>query len=40
MIEMLGLPAASTFAGDIDMVFTIVFVSVAFWFLLAQGAFF
>ncbi|RIL07289.1 MAG: cytochrome C oxidase subunit II [Proteobacteria bacterium] len=40
MIEILGLPAASTFADDIDRVFTIIFVAVGFWFLLAEGVFF
>ena len=40
MIEMLGLPAASSFASDIDRVFTIIFVAVGFWFLLAEGVFF
>jgi cytochrome c oxidase subunit 2 len=40
MIEMLGVPQASTFARDIDMVFTIVFVAVGFWFILAEGVFF
>lgn len=40
MIEMLGLPAASTFASDIDRVFTIIFFAVGFWFVLAQGVFF
>jgi cytochrome c oxidase subunit 2 len=40
MIELLGLPSASTFAGDIDRVFTIIFVAVGFWFLLAEGVFF
>lgn len=40
MIEMLGLPAASSFAGDIDMVFSVVFWIVLFWFLLAEAIFF
>lgn len=40
MIEMLGLPAASSFAGDIDMVFSVIFWIVLFWFLLAEGVFF
>lgn len=40
MIEMLGLPAASSFASDIDRVFTIIFFAVGFWFLLAEGVFF
>lgn len=40
MIEMLGVPAASSFADDIDMVFSIIFWIVAFWFLLAEGVFF
>lgn len=40
MIEWLGVPAASSYADDIDMVFTIIFVAVGFWFLLAEGVFF
>lgn len=40
MIEMLGVPAASTYANDIDMVFTLIFVAVGFWFVLAEGVFF
>ena len=40
MIEMLGLPSASSFAGDIDRVFTLIFVAVGFWFILAEGVFF
>ena len=40
MIEMLGLPAASSFADDIDMVFSVIFWIVFFWFLLAEGVFF
>lgn len=40
MIEMLGLPSASTYADDIDMVFTIIFWAVGFWFVLAEGVFF
>ena len=40
MIEMLGLPAASSFATSIDMVFTVIFFAVGFWFLLAEGVFF
>jgi len=40
MIEMLGVPAASTFADDIDMVFTVIFLAVGFWFILAEGVFF
>jgi cytochrome c oxidase subunit 2 len=39
-MEFLGLPAASSFAKDIDFVFDLIFWIVAFWFLLAQGAFF
>ena len=40
MIEMLGLPAASTYAGDIDRIFTLIFWIVGAWFLLAEGVFF
>jgi cytochrome c oxidase subunit 2 len=40
MIEMLGVPAASTFAKDIDFVFDLIFWIVGVWFLLAQGVFF
>lgn len=40
MIELLGVPAASTYANDIDMVFTLIFIAVGFWFLLAEGVFF
>jgi cytochrome c oxidase subunit 2 len=40
MIEMLGVPAASSFAGDIDMVFSVIFWIVLFWFLLAEIVFF
>jgi len=40
MIEMLGVPAASTFAKDIDFVFSLIFWIVGVWFLLAQGVFF
>ena len=40
MIELLGLPAASSFADDIDMVFSVIFWIVLFWFLLAEGVFF
>jgi cytochrome c oxidase subunit 2 len=39
MIEMLGVPAASTYADDIDMVFSVIFWIVGAWFLLAQGVF-
>ena len=38
MIERL-VPAASTFAADIDAVFTLIFVLVGFWFVLTEGAF-
>jgi len=36
MIESL-IPAASTYASDIDDVFTLIFVLVGFWFVLTQG---
>jgi cytochrome c oxidase subunit 2 len=36
MIESL-VPAASTYAADIDAIFTLVFVLVGFWFVLTQG---
>lgn len=39
MIEML-VPEASTYARDIDWLFTSIFLIVGFWFLLAQGVFF
>lgn len=38
MIEHL-VPAASTYASDIDNVFTLIFVLVGFWFVLTEGAF-
>lgn len=34
------LPAASTYAADIDMLFSVIFWLVGFWFLLSEGAFF
>jgi len=34
------LPAASTYAGDIDALFTLIFVLVGFWFFLSQAVFF
>ena len=34
------VPAASTFAGDIDALFTLIFVMVGFWFILCEGIFF
>jgi cytochrome c oxidase subunit II len=40
MIEMLGLPAASTYAKDIDQVFSVIFWLVGAWFVLAEGVFF
>jgi cytochrome c oxidase subunit 2 len=40
MIEMLGLPSAATFSGDIDFIFSLIFWIVAFWFVLAEGVFF
>lgn len=39
MIKML-LPEAATFARDIDWLFTVIFVTVGFWFVVAQGVFF
>lgn len=39
MIERL-VPAASTFAGDIDFVFSLIFWLVGFWFLLSEAVFF
>jgi cytochrome c oxidase subunit 2 len=38
MIESL-VPAASTYAAEIDAVFTLIFVLVGFWFVLTQGVF-
>jgi len=40
MIEMLGLPAASSYAHDIDQVFSVIFWIVGAWFLLAEGVLF
>jgi cytochrome c oxidase subunit 2 len=34
------VPAASSFARDIDSVFTLIFVLVGFWFLVSEAAFF
>jgi cytochrome c oxidase subunit 2 len=39
MIELL-VPEASSFARDIDWLFTAIFVTVGFWFLVAQGVLF
>jgi cytochrome c oxidase subunit 2 len=39
MIERM-VPSASTFAGDIDFVFSLIFWLVGFWFLAAQVVFF
>ncbi|HJO24207.1 MAG: cytochrome c oxidase subunit II [Myxococcota bacterium] len=39
MIESL-VPAASTYAGDIDDLFTLIFVLVGFWFVLSEVTFF
>jgi cytochrome c oxidase subunit 2 len=39
MIER-WVPAASTYAGDIDFLFDLIFWIVAFWFVLSEGAFF
>src|SRR5262247_1960618 len=38
MIESL-IPAASTYAADIDSVFTLIFILVGFWFVLTEGLF-
>jgi cytochrome c oxidase subunit 2 len=38
MIESL-IPAVSTFAVDIDSVFTLIFILVGFWFVLTEGVF-
>jgi cytochrome c oxidase subunit 2 len=34
------LPAASTYAADIDLLFSVVFWLVGFWFILSEGIFF
>ncbi len=39
MIERF-VPAGSTYAGDIDGLFTLIFVLVGFWFLVSEGIFF
>ena len=39
MIESL-IPAGSTYAGDIDGLFTLIFVLVGFWFFVSEGIFF
>src|SRR5262245_46683348 len=39
MIERL-LPAASTYAGDLDFLFDLIFWIVGFWFLLSEVVFF
>lgn len=39
MLESL-VPQAATFAHDIDWLFTVIFITVGFWFLVAQGTFF
>jgi len=39
MIEQL-VPAASTYAGDMDNLFTLIFVFVGFWLVLSEGVFF
>ena len=39
MIEWL-VPEASTYASSIDWLFTVILVTVGFWFLVAQGVFF
>lgn len=39
MIQYL-VPRASSYAGDIDWLFTLILVTVGFWFLVAQGALF
>ena len=40
MIESLGLPAASTYARDIDFVFVLILLLVGFWFVLSEVVFF
>jgi cytochrome c oxidase subunit 2 len=39
MLEYL-VPQAASFARDIDWLFTVIFITVGFWFLVAQGALF
>ena len=39
MIESL-VPAASSYAADMDALFTLIFVIVGFWFILCEGLFF
>lgn len=39
MLERL-VPAASTFASDIDFVFSLIFWLVGFWFVISEGVFF
>ena len=39
MLEYL-VPQAATFAHDIDWLFTVIFITVGFWFFVAQGALF
>jgi len=39
VIERL-VPSSSTFSGDIDFVFSLIFWLVGFWFLLSEGVFF
>jgi len=34
------VPAASTYAGELDALFTLIFVLVGFWFFLCEGVFF
>jgi cytochrome c oxidase subunit 2 len=34
------VPAAATYAGDIDALFTLIFVLAGFWFFLCEGVFF
>jgi cytochrome c oxidase subunit 2 len=40
IMELLGVPAASTTASDIDFIFDLIFWIVGAWFLLAEGVFF
>jgi len=40
LIEKLGVPLAASYAGDIDMVFSLIFWIVGFWFLLTEVVFF
>ncbi len=39
MIESI-VPAASSYAWEIDSIFTLIFVLTGFWFILCEGVFF